>query len=111
MVPITLNYSQLTVALYELTNVSCLEFNIIMRVNYKLDCECPPICLMDDGNVRFLLLKMDHNRLPIFYSFEETNQERTFEDTFIEHKPMLAAGNTDEPDIFPLIVSIGKTTT
>lgn len=59
IVSITLKYSELRDQLYELTKVNSLEFNIIMRVKYKMDCECPLVCLMDDDDVSFLLLKLD----------------------------------------------------
>lgn len=68
-------YSQLSATLYKLSNVSSSKFNIIMRVKYKLDCECTSVCLMDDSDIRFLLLEMDCKRSPIFIGFEETNQE------------------------------------
>lgn len=74
MVPTTLNYCELSATLYELTKVSSSEFKIIMRVKYKLDCDCPPVCIMDDGDVRFLLSEIDRNRPPIFVSFEEMNE-------------------------------------
>lgn len=59
IVSITLKYSELRDQLYELTKVNSLEFNIIMRVKYKMYCEYPLVCLMDDDDVSFLLLKLD----------------------------------------------------
>lgn len=78
MVPTILNYCELSATLYEFTKVSSSEFKIITRVKYKLDCDYPPVCIMDEGDVRFLLSEMDRNRPPIFVSFEEMNEDVTF---------------------------------
>ncbi|XP_038902319.1 trichohyalin-like [Benincasa hispida] len=42
VVPITLKYEELKAHIYRIENISCLEFDVVMRVKYKLDFEAPP---------------------------------------------------------------------
>lgn len=58
----TLKYNELRDRICELTKVSLSEFDIVMRVKYELDCEAPPVYLMDDNDVRFLLFEMNHSK-------------------------------------------------
>lgn len=50
----TLKYNELRDRVYEFKKVSSLEFNIIMKVKYRLDYEYPPLNIMDSDDVQFL---------------------------------------------------------
>lgn len=104
--PMTLKYSELRDRLYDPTKINSLESNLITRMKYKLDCECLPACLMDNDDVRFLLLELDHNRPPRFISVEEIHQKTTLDDTRIVHEPMCGVNINNELDTFPLVVSM-----
>lgn len=58
----TMTFVDLVNLVYELTQVNLSQFNIIMRVKFKLDVDSPPSILMDDVNVEFLLSAYDHSR-------------------------------------------------
>lgn len=53
--PTTLKYSELRHILYNVTEVSSLDFNIITRVKYKLYCACPTASINDNADVKCLI--------------------------------------------------------
>ena len=71
----TLTFVDLVNLVYDLTQVSLIEFNIIMRVKYKLDIDSPSVFLMDDADIQFLLSEYDCGRPQIFVNLKERHQE------------------------------------
>lgn len=57
------------------TNVSCADFDVVIRVKYKLHFEAPPRYKKNDSDIVFLLFKDDLSEVRSFVTLKLYQEE------------------------------------
>lgn len=65
-----MTYVTLRALIYKVTKCSASEYNIVMRVKYKLDFSSPIALIKNDNDVQFLLDEYTHSRPHVYVSLE-----------------------------------------
>ncbi|XP_038891939.1 uncharacterized protein LOC120081277 isoform X2 [Benincasa hispida] len=94
LVPVSLKYEEIKSHIYGVTNVSSSEFDLILKVKYKLEYEAPPQYIRNDDGIRFLLFREDLSRLQLSVTLKSNVDENirmgfrnvSYDDTTMERQ-------------------------